>query len=705
MLRFDDIVIDPDGMKVTRGGEAVELEPKSFRVLLYLAQNAGRVVKKDELLQAEWNGTFVTDNALTRVIAQLRKALGDDARQPRYIETIPTEGYRFVARPAAEPAPPPAAAVEAPWWRRLLVPAGAIFAITMVFFFRAFTPPEAVEIPSLRSIQVTSGGGLDAHPSFSPDGTSITYSSDRTGKFEIYARLAETGGGRDIAVTNDGNENVQPVWSPDGKMIAYHSLRLNGISVAPSLGGTPRRITEFGSQPAWSPESRRIVFRSERTSTMAVQEVVPTGMSTIWMVSPYGGEPQPLTKRNEPEGRHSDPVFSPDGKQVLFVSHRSVTPGVALWEMDVATRQLRQFETGVAHCYSPHYTPDGTGIFYFGGSQPNDIGLWALGIDKYSRTPTRKPQRLMQFDFVTPRDLAIGPETKRLAYTATTTSSHLWKWTPGGDDKALTAQSSDRMTFPVFSPDGRKLAYAVRNRGALADVWVSGADGSNPVQITNSPGPDHMASWRRDSQTVLYGSLREGKPELWEYTLSTGKERRVAGFRDRKVMARLSPDEKWLIYHSGPEGALNIWKMDLATGNETQLTRDTESAGYPVWSADGKQVAFELFRNGDTHLAVVSSEGGPVRQVTDRPGHAWPFSWLADGRIAIAGRWDGMWNLYAVDVSTGNAKVLTRNNLTRVFVRYPSWAPDGKSIVYERNETKGNLFVAEPAGAVGSEKR
>jgi TolB protein len=261
------------------------------------------------------------------------------------------------------------------------------------------------------------------------------------------------------------------------------------------------------------------------------------------------------------------------------------------------------------------------------------------------------------------------------------------------------------MTLPVFSPDGRKIAYALRHKGMLADVWVSDADGSNPVQITNTPGPDHMPSWRRDSRTVLFASLRDGKPELWEYSLSTARERRVAGFGDRKVMARLSPDEKSLIYHAGPEGALQIWKMDLATGAETQITRDPEAAGYPLWSPDGKQVAFEIFRDGDTHLAVTSAEGAAVRQLTNQPGHAWPFSWAPDGRIAIAARWDGMWNLYTVHAETGAIRKLTGNDLSRVFLRYPSWAPGARSIVYERNETKGNLFVAEPAASAPPEKK
>ena len=97
LYRFDDITVRPNAFRVERSSRAVALEPKSFRLLVYLIEHRDRAVSKDELLREIWEDTAVTDNALTRVVAQLRKALGDDAKEARYIETIPTLGYRFVA--------------------------------------------------------------------------------------------------------------------------------------------------------------------------------------------------------------------------------------------------------------------------------------------------------------------------------------------------------------------------------------------------------------------------------------------------------------------------------------------------------------------------------------------------------------------------------------------------------------------------------
>lgn len=97
IYQFDDVRVDLDTFEVFKADAPLRLEPKAFEVLIFLIQNQGRLIQKRELLDAVWKEAFVTENAMTRVIAQLRKALGDGSKQARYIETVPTRGYRFVA--------------------------------------------------------------------------------------------------------------------------------------------------------------------------------------------------------------------------------------------------------------------------------------------------------------------------------------------------------------------------------------------------------------------------------------------------------------------------------------------------------------------------------------------------------------------------------------------------------------------------------
>ena len=97
LLEFGDVTVDLRRVEVRRAGAAVPLEPKSFDVLRHLVENRDRLVTKEELLEVVWRDTFVTPNVLTRAVAQLRKGLGDDAFEARYIETVARRGYRFIA--------------------------------------------------------------------------------------------------------------------------------------------------------------------------------------------------------------------------------------------------------------------------------------------------------------------------------------------------------------------------------------------------------------------------------------------------------------------------------------------------------------------------------------------------------------------------------------------------------------------------------
>src|ERR1700688_3291342 len=94
--RFNGVEIDAQNLRVTVGSEIRPLEPKSFRLLLFLIENPGRVLTKEEIMGVVWHDAFVSDNSLARAIAQIRRALEDDSKAPKYIETVPSVGYRFI---------------------------------------------------------------------------------------------------------------------------------------------------------------------------------------------------------------------------------------------------------------------------------------------------------------------------------------------------------------------------------------------------------------------------------------------------------------------------------------------------------------------------------------------------------------------------------------------------------------------------------
>src|SRR6478672_7437940 len=98
VFRFADIEVREREFSLIKSGEALPVEPKAFRLLLILLRNPQKLITKEELLNAVWGETAVSENSLTRSIALLRRLLGDDTHNPRFIETVATVGYRFVCR-------------------------------------------------------------------------------------------------------------------------------------------------------------------------------------------------------------------------------------------------------------------------------------------------------------------------------------------------------------------------------------------------------------------------------------------------------------------------------------------------------------------------------------------------------------------------------------------------------------------------------
>jgi TolB-like protein/tetratricopeptide (TPR) repeat protein len=97
VYRFDGFVVDPDAWRLSRAGQEIHLDPVVLKLLIYLIDNNDRLVTRQELMDTVWGDTVISESALTKAVARLRKALGDDSATHRYLETVRSQGYRFVA--------------------------------------------------------------------------------------------------------------------------------------------------------------------------------------------------------------------------------------------------------------------------------------------------------------------------------------------------------------------------------------------------------------------------------------------------------------------------------------------------------------------------------------------------------------------------------------------------------------------------------
>ncbi|MBC7932001.1 MAG: PD40 domain-containing protein, partial [Rubrivivax sp.] len=669
---FDDVRVDAETFKLWKAGVSVPVEPKAFEVLLFLVRNSGRLIAKDELLDSVWKDTSVTENALTREIAKLRRLLGDDPKQARYIQTVHTRGYRFIAEveiksadaekgngsgngsghveenevrkvgkqkplvviavpeyaprnghdsragshasqngshvsrngarvspngsavgtttvspshhvevaPQIAPASTPGAVADASSKRRplvsiktLLVVGVAAACLIGALFARKFylansrpTPPTVLEMTP-----VTTAPELDLNPTFSPDGNSLAYSSDRGGGHEIYAK-ALAPGAREIQLTADGNRNMEPAWSPGGDLIAYHSAKRGGIWLIPPMGGVARQLTEFGCRPAWSRDGSMVAFQSESFHDM----IQPYANSaTIWVVSARGGAARHVTKGGAPPGGHLSPTWSPDGRRIAFLN--ADMNSMQIWSVAVESGELVQLSpNGSGDKADVVYAPDGERLYFTMGMM-----LGVIRVDPATGARIGRGAVVADLGSTVFRHPSVSADGHKIAFSSWTVKSNVWSvplspqtHEAAGPPVALTNELSSRNGLTAFSPDGRKIAYTAMRRGLGYQLWLMDADGANKTQLSSDQQAAYSPSWTPSGDEIMFESMRADRQTLSAIAVESGKERTLAQGEGLELF-RLSPDGRRAAFtYVADNNFFNIGVMSVEGGERRQLTFD-----------------------------------------------------------------------------------------------------------------------------------
>jgi Tol biopolymer transport system component/DNA-binding winged helix-turn-helix (wHTH) protein len=700
MYRFGDVCVDLKRLVITRGGAQVEIEPKAYDVLRYLLEHADRLVTKDELLESVWRDTFVTPNVLTRAVAQLRRLLGDDAREARYIETVARRGYRFIAPVSTDSvvtvSPAPEINTEAVTPRANARGIGARLAAAVflaaatggvALLARLPARHEAAEVTAVPT-RVTISGGNNTAPAISPDGHAVAFASDRTGSFEIYV-VGLAPGSEEVALTHDGGQNMQADWSPDGRWIAFHSRRRGGVWIVPSTGGTPQQVVEGGSSPAWSPDSERLVYTPDEGGL--------AGQQVLWTVNRDGTDRRQLTHLGQPAGGHNHPAWSHSGRFIVF----AVSYGVhddSIWIVDAAGGAPRLLTKGHQASH-PRFTSADAAVVWTGNAAAFNGRIFRIGFDAVAGTAIGAATVVTPFENGSLQGLSVA-ETGAAVSGVGATDTNLWTidLDRDGGASAPARLTSDvvRNGQPDYSHDGR-IAFSQLGAGLPMSVWAIDPDGSHRIRLAPD-GPAGDPSWSGDSTRVLV--------KRWGDTRGTGlwwidvASRRAAptGIEDADVRsARPSPDSQSIAFHViESDGSMNVWTQPLNGAPRRRVTHDPEAASFPAWSPDGRWLAVEVKRGERTEVGVVDKDGGDVELLTSDPGQNWPHSWSPDGeRITYAAERGGVWNIWDVSKKTHATRQLTHFTSPSGYVRYPSWSPDGRRIVFEREMQTAAIWTVQ----------
>jgi len=446
--------------------------------------------------------------------------------------------------------------------------------------------------------------GTHRSPSFSTDGRMVAFVSDAGGTPQVWVK--NLAGGDPIQVTFGEMPALRPRWSPQSDRIVY-SIRGGGIwSVAP-LGGEPRRIVEDGWNGELSPDGRHLVF--ERRREILVSRADGSDVVALsWLPMP-----------SMPHMGDAWPTFSPDGRWIAVFLGEEGRYG-DYWVIPLEGGEARRLTTDFEEGGAPAWTPDGKWLV-FPSARRGSMNLWRVSTSGGPPTPvTTGPGDDL--------DPVVSPDGRTLLFANVKRTWALVAHDLTSGTRRTLIEKRTPLVFPVYSPDGRRIAFAGRNAQGDTHLFVIGADGSNFTSVTNGAGELNIRpEWSHDGTTLYFYQVRP-RPTFRSISVAGGPSREIAPWSYRSQYgAAVDPDGRVAVYAAVDRGLLQQSRLrELDTGRETALPFAMYEHSF---SRDGRWIAGES-RDGEVMLCGVSSRSCEPLTPMHRFGLI-SLAWSADG--------------------------------------------------------------------------
>ena len=586
-----------------RDGLRVKLQNQPFEVLAALLERPGETVTGEELSRRVWpEGTWVEfEHSLSTAVLKIRRVLGDAAENPRFIETIPRRGYRFIApvqlvsesRFAKSQGPRPR---RKPHW---VIPLAAAAALAVAA--AAYLVPGGAGRPEHPTpAPLTSTPGWEHGPSFSPDGTRVAYTWCEEGAWELRGNcdilVRSIGSQASVPLTDHPSIDGWPAWSPDGRLVAFLRVPPDGMAtyhVVPAASGRERQLAEtfppmpstlFGAAISWFPDGKHVAI---------IVRDLPAGPHSLAVLSLETGSRRALTDA-APTGIGDTAVaVSSNGRRVAFArTALARTPYSDVYVADVAGDFTLEGppQRLVANQPAPvslAWMPDGEAIIFSTGR-----GLWRMSA---TAGGGQSPERLA-FASSQATDPAVTRDGRRLAYAQHQVRQNVWRVELAGGSAAAgpprqLSPSTREDGWPQYSPDGRRIAF-LSDRSGTRQIYLCDADGLNLTQLTSlADGVERpYPGWSPDGRTIVFAARAEGNLELHVVDVQGGVPRRLTKEASAEYHPQWSRDGTWIYFASDRTGAPQIWKMPGSGGGAVQVT---EHGGQgPFESPDGRYLHY-----------------------------------------------------------------------------------------------------------------
>lgn len=629
----------------------IQLEPMMVELLGYFCQHPDSIVSKDQLIEQVWLGRVVNDNTVSKLVTKLRKAFGDDAKQPKFIATFPKKGYKFIASvtplpeqeaiavasngqnidvsvvsDATAPNPQQLEKDQAPDRTKPLWP-GFVVILLILLVMWGLQPSEPKTVVATYAKALTTDAGDELFPAVSPDGTTVAYMLAEDRKMRLM--LKDMQSAQTIEIKHEGLGSGPADWSQDGQWLVYLSADPQRCQyyLRPIKGmtlGEPKLIHNcpagsFG-KIIFTHDDHRFVF-SQTEGGGAPYELYELNLKT-----------DKVTRLNQPEpylGGNSQFDLHPQHNKLLISS-----PNKELWEgfysLDLDSGQLQLlFEQDAYIC---------CGIF---GHDGNSVVL----MGKYPAF------ELLSYDMQGNNPTVIYSGSRKIRWPARHSNGRDYLFSSGEDNYNISHLDlqSNKLTvvangsvdewLATFSPDSKRVAYVSVTTGT-EEIWLSDNQGQQHTKLTRFGDSRHYLDlvWSPDGSSLAAVALNE----LHLIDVSTGDFRRLkipqsqirgVSFKDQSTLAfsiqrnnqwqlswyelqtdTLVPqDSRWQFvqYHADSENSLWLDRQNrLYYGNSAKEV--TQSSVPAERLLDGRQ--FNLKKRGHQWFWFEREAGGKIKR-------------------------------------------------------------------------------------------
>jgi len=445
----------------------------------------------------------------------------------------------------------------------------------------------------------------------------------------------------------------------------------------------------------------------------------------VWIMNADGSAQTRLT---DSPGYDGSPSFSPDGKQIVFVSTRGGSAQLYLLDLNgilglkgsaslAILPEPRQL-TASGMNYYPAWAPDNSGIA-FASLREGQFWIYMMNTDGSD------PRRLLDLpDACTP---AWSPDARRIAFVAGQDQEQeiFICAADGSDPRALTDNgTSDNM--PSWSPDGTRIMFSHDSPGTSYDIQIMNDDGSGQTTLVSGSGLDEFPKFSPDGLSITFRSGNQvwvmnadgsgqhaltslrgfSVPYDWHCEPDSGKPVDVSGTVASPVSQSVGTpeadrDADVIAYAlTSPDGSSALYTVAADGSGKALLARFTGRALNPVWSPDGLIIAYyEHTDDRQWSLWIMNADGAGERRLTGTPNRLdWSPAWAPDGRSIMFTRstMEPAWRseLWTVTLDGGQSRVGT------VEGQGAQWSPDGTEIAwFDYVEGGGDIWITKPDGS------